>query len=204
MGSKFNGCITKVRAAFILLATALLLQVPGKVHGQEVERSPYYLKTQFAGDIGLVAVGFGREHLQEKLETDLFLGYLPASVGGEQILTAALKATYIPFQDIPLAMLDWQPFRTGLQLGYTFGDDYFGIEPRDQYPKGYYGFSTALHLYYFMGGELDLARVEGLEKLGLYYEVGTIGKYLISYLQNPGYLGPGKIFHLALGVKVSL
>jgi len=49
-----------------------------------------------------------------------------------------------------------------------------------------------------------LARLKHLEKVGVYYELGALGKYLLSYATNPRYLSPGKIFHLALGVKYSL
>ena len=181
-----------------------MLLLANNTYSQYNQEPRYHLKAQFAGDIGLVAVGVGKEMLNQKLDADIFLGYLPESFGGEDLVTTALKLAYVPFQTLQAGNVDWQPLRTGLQLAYTFGDDYFAFEPRDQYPKGYYGFSTALHLYYFLGGELGLTRVKHLEKFGVYYEVGALGKYLLSYITNPDYLSPGKIFHLALGVKYSL
>jgi hypothetical protein len=192
-----------MKAIRLTLSLALLLVASG-VYSQEQAASPYHAKVQFAGDLGLISVGAGRSFFQEKLETDLFLGYLPEQVGGERIFTAALKATYVPFQSIPVKALDWQPLRMGLQVGYTFGDDYFAFEPRDKYPKGYYGFSTALHYYVFLGGQVDFSRVEKLHRFGVYYEFGSNAEYLISYAQNPKYLSPWKIFNLALGVRVRL
>jgi len=193
----------KATALSFLLLPLLFLASFG-VNGQETKPSPYHVKIQFAGNLGLFSVGAGRTFLQDKIETDLFFGYLPEKIGGDRIFTTALKATYVPVRTFPLKSLNWQPLRTGLQLGYTFGDEYFAFEPRDKYPKSYYGFSTALHLYYFLGGQVDFARIEKLNKFGVYYEVGSNVEYIVSYVQNPTYLSPAKIFNLALGVRMKL
>ena len=192
------------RIFVIQLAILLLLLSPYAVYSQEHYFSPYQAKLQYAGSIGFLSVGFGRTFFREKLETDLFVGYLPERIGGDRIWTTALKTTFLPFKPVPLKSLDWQPLRTGLQLSYTFGDEYFIFEHHDKYRKGYYGFPTAVHLYLHLGGQVDFARVEKLKRLGLYYEVNSSAEYLISYIQNPRYLGPGKIFNLALGMRVRL
>ena len=192
------------RIFVIALVSLLLLLSPQASHSQETPFSPYHAKVQYAGSIGFASVGIGRSFFHEKLETDLLIGYLPEKIGGDHIWTAALKATAIPFKAIPVRSLDWQPLRTGLQLGYTFGEQYFIVEPRDKYERGYYGFPTALHLYLTLGGQVDFTRVEKLQRFGLYYEVNSSAEYLISYIQNPKYLSPGKIFNLALGVRVKL
>ncbi|MDO6390611.1 hypothetical protein Q4E40_10775 [Pontibacter sp. BT731] len=196
---------TNMERSFIIALVGLLLMLsPKAVLSQENAYSPYHAKVQYAGSIGFASVGIGRSFFDEKLETDLFVGYLPERIGGDHIWTAALKATAIPFKVIPVRSLDWQPLRLGLQLGHTFGEEYFIVEPRDKYEKGYYGFPTALHLYLQLGGQLDFGRIPKLDRLGLYYEVNTSAEYLISYIQNPKYLGLGKIFNLALGVRVRL
>lgn len=194
-----------MRQVTLLLVVALLLQVSDHAYSQQADTlSPYHIKAQFAGDIGLISIGAGRSFWKDRLETDIFLGYLPEKVGGDQIITAALKATYIPVKAIQIKSLDWQPLRTGLQLAHTFGDEYFAFEPHDKYPKSYYGFSTALHLYYFIGGQVNLARTGEGSRFGAYYEVGANVEYIVSYVQNPGYLSPGKIFNLSLGVRMKL
>ncbi|MBC5991308.1 hypothetical protein [Pontibacter cellulosilyticus] len=166
--------------------------------------SPFHLKAQFAGGIGFLSVGVGRTLFDEKLETDLFLGYLPQSIGGDRIVTSAIKATYVPIKPVQIKTVNWQPLRVGLQVSYTFGSDYFATEPSDKYPKSYYGFSTALHGSILLGGQVDLTRVDRLKKFAAYYEFGTSMEYLVSYIQNPKYLSPGKIFNLALGVRMRL
>ncbi|PKV67092.1 hypothetical protein [Pontibacter ramchanderi] len=192
------------RTLIIWLANLLFLLSPFTSLGQDSTFSPYHAKVQYAGSIGFVSAGIGRSFFHEKLETDLFVGYLPEQIGGDHIWTTALKATAVPFKTIPVGSLDWQPLRTGLQLSYTFGEQYFIVEPREKYEKGYYGFPTALHLYLHLGGQVDFARVGELQRFAVYYEVNTSAEYLISYIQNPKYLGLGKIFNLALGVRVKL
>ncbi|MBF8964462.1 hypothetical protein I0P70_14505 [Pontibacter sp. FD36] len=192
------------RVFITYLVALLFLLSPYEGHGQERSFSPYHVKVQYAGSIGFASVGVGRSFFREKLETDLFLGYLPERIGGDRIWTAALKTTFALFRPVPLKSLDWQPLRTGFQVSHTFGEEYFIFEHHDKYSRGYYGFPTAVHLYLYLGGQVDFTRVEKLQRFGLYYEVGTSAEYLISYIQNPRYLGPGKIFNLALGMRVRL
>ncbi|WP_181304317.1 hypothetical protein [Rufibacter sp. XAAS-G3-1] len=193
-----------MKPAALFLLSLLFYTVSLRAYSQERTPSPFHVKAQFAGDLGFLSVGAGRSFLKEKLETDLFLGYLPQKIGGDRIFTTAIKATYVPLRAIQVTSLDWQSLRTGLQLGYTFGNEYFAFEPHDKYPKSYYGFSTALHLYYFLGGQVDFTRVEKLNRFGIYYEVGSNVEYIVSYVQNPAYLSPAKIFNLALGVRMKL
>ncbi|WP_192822493.1 hypothetical protein [Rufibacter sp. LB8] len=197
----------------------LLLLVVGlfwsaAAHGQDVADSvatpekplsSFYLKTQFAGSIGLVSVGVGKQSFNRRLETDLSFGYLPKRFGGDRLYTAAFKSTFFPIKPVPVRTLDWQPLSLGMQISYTFGDDFFASERfLARYPNRYYRFSTAIHYYLFAGGQVNLTRVSRLRRFSGYYEVGTMGEYLISYIQNPAYLSPAKIFNLALGVKMRL
>ncbi|WP_205499873.1 hypothetical protein [Rufibacter psychrotolerans] len=170
-----------------------------------VNPSPYYVKAQFAGDIGLISVGVGRQAFNSKLETDLSLGYLPKFAGGDDLFTLAVKSTFLPYRSIRLKAVDWKPITLGVQLGYTFGEEFFASERYlSRYPNSYYRFSTALNFYLFAGGQVNFTRVKKVNRLAAYYEAGTMGEYLISYITNPRYLSPGKIFNLALGAKLYL
>ncbi|MFC6996638.1 hypothetical protein [Rufibacter roseus] len=172
---------------------------------QEEEYSPYYLKGQFAGSIGLISVGVGKQSFNRRLESDISFGYLPKKFGGDRLYTAAFKSTFFPIKPIEVKAVNWQPLSMGMQISYTFGSDYFASERfLARYPNRYYRFSTAFRYYLFAGGQVNFARVEKLRKFRGYYEVGTMGEYLISYIQNPSYLSPGKIFNLSLGVKMRL
>lgn len=195
-----------MRTIFTLLVINFLIQLE-PVQAQSQTQQPYssyHVKLQYAGSIGFMSAGIGRSLFEEKLETDLLLGYLPESIGGDRIWTTALKATFAAVRPMPVKAVDWQPLRFGLQLSYTFGEQYYIVEPRSKYPRGYYGFPTALHLYLYGGGQVDLNRVRKLSRYSVYYEVGTSAEYLVSYIQNPKYLGPGKIFNLALGLRMRI
>ncbi len=195
----------------ILLACLLTLsfkataqQIPIDSTYTEPKASPYYLKAQFAGGIGFVSLGLGRHIVQDRLEADLFIGYLPESIGGDRIVTSAIKATYIAVEPYQIRSVEWQPLRTGLQLSYTFGDEYFVREPEDKYPKSYYGFSTALHLNLLLGGQVSINKPHKLNRFAAYYEFGSNTEYIVSYIQNPKYLSHLKIFNLAFGVRMKL
>ncbi len=181
-----------------------MMLLPNLVFSQQSQHAAYHLKGQFAGDIGFLSAGIGRSFFEERLETDIFFGYLPESIGGVQVVTTAIKASYVPFSPVKTAVMEWQALKTGWQLSYTFGKDYFAKEPRDRYPKSYYGFSTALHLYFFLGGQVDFGRVHKTKRFGFYYEAGATGEYIISYVSNPDYLSLNKIFNLALGIRYAL
>ncbi|MBC3539318.1 hypothetical protein ACFSC6_05960 [Rufibacter sediminis] len=195
---------------FLALGLWLALQT-ATAQGQDLHAdsvkvsSPYYLKAQFAGDIGLLSVGVGRQAFNSKLETDLSLGYLPKFVGGDDIFTLAVKSTFLPYRSVRIKNVDWKPITLGVQLGYTFGKEYFASERYlSRYPNSYYRFSTALNFYLFAGGQVNLTRVKKVQKFAGYYEFGTMGEYLISYLNNPRYLSPAKIMNLAFGMKYYL
>ncbi|GGK72641.1 hypothetical protein ACD591_05575 [Rufibacter glacialis] len=200
-----------MRLIYLSLALVLLTSLTSPVLAQKLpldslrKPSRHYAKSQFAGDIGLVSLGLGRQFLRNRLEADLSLGFLPKKVGGDDIFTLAVKATYLPTKPVAVGRVDWWPITLGGQLGYTFGEEYFASERYlSKYPNSYYRFSTALNTYFFAGGQVNLARIRGGQRWTGYYEVGAPGEYLVSYLTNPRYLSPGKIFNLALGAKFSL
>lgn len=48
---------------------------------------PDHFKTQFAGGIGFLSAGLGIVSKNQKLENDLFLGFLPEKFGGDALLS---------------------------------------------------------------------------------------------------------------------
>jgi hypothetical protein len=119
-------------------------------------------------------------------------------VGGVELTTAAIKFNYIPFQFKIGEHLQIKPIRTGVMAAYTFGPEFWGVQP-DNYPKGYYTFSTAWHGYYQLGSSINFPA--GSDRLGVYYEFNTSIEEIVTWIQNPDFIGPGKIFNLALGAK---
>lgn len=161
---------------------------------------PDHTTLQFAGSIGLFSAGFGYRNPKNTLEGELLFGYVPASIGGDRLYTAALKGNWIPFVLFSDKFVRVYPLQTGVMAAYTFGSEFFGTQP-DIYPKGYYPFSTAFHAYWQIGSRLSIP--VNTNRLEFYYEVNANAEELITWAQNPDFIGPGKIFRLALGLKLN-
>jgi hypothetical protein len=162
---------------------------------------PDHTKLQYAGGIGFLSVGVGYHTKKEKLSGDLFYGYTPASVGGLDIHALTAKATWFPFNHINRKTWQVRPLSTGLLVNYTFGKQYFGFSP-DNYPYDYYNFPTAFHVGAFIGGQVNknVGSKRGVKRIGLYYELGTFDREVISYVRNRKALSITDIFNLGIGV----
>lgn len=160
---------------------------------------PDYATAQYAGSIGLGAVGFGYHNGKRTIESELLLGYLPAAFGGDRLFTAAMKSNVVMHPLFKNRKVQLYPFHTGVMVAYTFGDQFFAKQP-DQFPKGYYTFSTALHAYWQFGSRISVPVKD--KRLEFYYELNASAEELVSMIQNPRFLTPDKIFSLALGVKL--
>lgn len=201
---------------FLPFLILLLSLTAGAVHAQEdmfeeeekenVEKwyRPDHVKLQFAGAIGFISPGIGIAYAKDKIETDLFFGYLPKQIGGEHIIMLTLKNTYIPFSLHPKhSQLTIHPLTIGGFFNYTFGNQYETFWP-DHYPQGYYWWDSAIRLGIFLGGDVDIPiKNNTFNSVSAYYELGTNDLYLISYFQNLKYFKPYDILNLAIGVKMS-
>ena len=175
-------------------------------HGN-YKRSPFLPSeaiVQYAGSIGFASLGAGYSLGRGNFETDILLGYVPKSIGGNHIWTVAVRANWLPWRIKTGKRTSIIPLTTGLMAGYTFGNKYFILQP-DYYPKKYYTFSTAVHLYYQLGGRFQFELFDGkLPDMALYYELNSSAEATFSYAQNRRALSPADIFHLSLGLRVSL
>lgn len=179
--------------------------------GQHVENNkrswliPDHVKAQFAGNIGFVSVGAGYLHGNDKLETDLYVGFLPKSIGGDHIVSLSTKMTYSPWK-LPLSEeYTIIPFSIGPYLSYSFGSQFDTLLP-NEYPEGYYWWATSLRFGAFFGGRLQmhLGDEQRVKSLDFYYELGTYDLEFLSYIQNTKTLQISDIFSLALGIKLRL
>ena len=170
-------------------------------------RSPFLPSdaiAQYAGSIGFASLGAGYSLGKGNFETDILLGYVPKSIGGNHIWTAAVRANWLPWRIKTGKHTSIIPLTTGLMIGHTFGNKYFILQP-DYYPKKYYTFSTAVHLYYQIGGRFQLELLDGkLPDMALYYELNSSAEATFSLAQNRRALTPADIFHLSLGLRISL
>lgn len=162
---------------------------------------PDHIKLQYAGGIGFVSVGVGYQNRNEKLEGDFYYGYVPKSLGGVNIHAVSAKITWHPVKPVEWKSWELRPLSLGALVSYTFGKQYFLFSPKN-YPYSYYNFPTALHGGAFVGGRLDKVFRSG-RKLGLYYELGSNDREIVSFAQNGSSLGVTEVLNLALGLRAS-
>ncbi len=163
---------------------------------------PHYTKLQFAGGIGFFSLGVGYNNRKEKLEGDLYYGYVPKKIGGDDLHAITGKLTWLPLKGGLFKKIHYKPLSFGLLVNYTFGKQFFLFDP-ELYPYKYYGFPTALHVGGFIGGQASVKTKKLFNKVGLYYELGTMDALLISYLNNEKDLTLPEIFNLGIGIKGS-
>lgn len=191
------------KSAFIsLLITCTFLAgaQPDSLVSHNVFSKGWHSKAQFAGSIGFISVGAGRSG--KKLEADLWYGYVPQSLGGVTIHTITAKVTWSPVRVTQIKNLAIRPLSLGSFVSYTPGRQYFLFDP-EEYPFGYYGYPTAIHVGLFAGGQVAVTPKKNKywDRWALYYELGTTDVRLASYFTNARSLPLSQVFTLGLGVK---
>ena len=154
---------------------------------------PDHAKLQLAGNVGFLSPGAGYA-LGRRVDGDLFLGWVPEAVGGDDVFSVTGKLTLSPWR---LEAGRWRirPFTAALQLTYTFGDSYFVIPDEPFTP-------TALRAALGFGAAASVP-VRG-RKVGLYAELVALDVGLYYWLSNRDALSPVDVFSVALGVRVEL
>lgn len=164
---------------------------------------PRHLTLQTGGGVGMLAAGVGYSFWRDRTEVDVLLGYVPKKYAGSALTIATFKLLYSPFT-LPLRER-WQlkPLTVGGYASYSYGV----INPgeRNQYPAGYYWWSTKGRVGPLLGSRITYVRPASTEgrprNISFYYELGTNDLYLVSYVQNRRGLSPADITTLTLGLK---
>lgn len=152
--------------------------------------APHHVKLQFAGSIGFLSVGTGYEFAKKKLQADVYYGYVPKQIGGINIHSVSAKLTWLP---VSLHKNDYtfNLLTTGFLANYAFGKQYdFSRES-----FSYYGFPTAAHFALFVGGGITK------NKFGLYYELGSTDRELVSFASNNKGLKFHDILNIGIGAR---
>lgn len=149
---------------------------------------PEQLKLQFAGNIGLFSIGVGKIFMKNHLQTDLFYGHVPASIGGRDLNTIALKNSYTFHIHALRAPSSLASFYWGGTLLYTdevdvktLDDDFEGVS--DDYPV------NAIHLMPYIGvslSQLKLGKEEN-NRSAIYFEAGMLDHDVDNYLSKRNY-----------------
>ncbi len=165
---------------------------------------PDHYKIHFAGEIGFLSASVGKDFLdQDQLELDLFLGFLPKEIGGDDITTVALKTAYFPFQikldNTPLTL---EPFGIGLNFYHSFGRNLNKYRDPDLYPPNYYWWIIGTRISPYISGRLGKTmNGEKLKSIQLYYEIGATDLYIFSWYENQESFPLYKIFNFSFGLS---
>lgn len=198
--------LTRFLVAFVIFAFhfAKAQDLPVKKHKWYVPSSAIL---QHAGSIGFFSVGTGYKLNNSGNSTlDIAYGYVPAKYGGDLNIVTA-KFTYRPYG---FKIKDWgtlYPTNPGVFLTYHAGGDFDSKWDDDEYPDGYYWWSTAFRPHISLSTEFKLDAKKLLPNLGvkaisLYSEFNTNELYAISYFQNPRDLDITGIFKLGIGARI--
>ena len=204
--------ILKLKKYFFRSSSAMLLffllVTTGKIFAQKKGfkiSPPDHIKIQYAGGMGFISIGAGYSTKNQKLEGDLYYGYLPKSIGGVSIHSISAKTTWIPIHSVSIKKYQVEPLMTGLIVNYNFGKQYFSFDP-PYYPYRYYSFPTAIHSALFLGSRIgyNFPTQSYVKRISLYYEILSFDREIISFVSNTKSLRITDIVTLALGVKVNI
>lgn len=172
----------KIRKIFIV---PILLLFVNNFYAQEVisvkEKSwyvPDYVKTQFAGNIGLVSVGAGYQLFNKKLYSELLYGFVPEFASrADNIHLITIKNTFPIFRKEIGKNLTIAPI-AGFTTTLDIGTNSFTTLP-SKYPEGYY-VPTAVHFTFFAGALVhkDFKEPKFFKGVDFYLEFGTVETYL--------------------------
>ena len=202
--------ILKLKKYFFRSSSAMLLffllvtteKISAQKKGFKI-KPPDHIKVQYAGGMGFISIGAGYTTKNQKLEGDLYYGYLPESIGGVSIHSISGKITWIPIRSVSIKKYQVEPLMTGLIVNYSFGKQYYSFDP-PYYPYRYYSFPTAIHSALFLGSRIgyNFPRQSYVKRISLYYEILSFDREIISLVSNPKSLQVTDIVTLSLGVRI--
>src|SRR6187549_2965645 len=204
--------ILKLKRYFFRSSSAMLLffllvlteKISAQKKGFKI-KPPDHIKVQYAGGMGFISIGAGYTTKNQKLEGDLYYGYLPESVGGVSIHSISGKITWIPIHPVSIKKYQVEPLMTGLIVNYSFGKQYNSFDP-PYYPYRYYSFPTAIHSALFLGSRIghNFPTNTFVRQLSFYYEILSFDREIISFVSNTKSLKITDIVILSLGIRISL
>ena len=160
---------------------------------------------QHGGSIGFLSAAISYNINKSGTGTlDFYYGNVPRSKGGTLNILAS-KVMWRPFK-IKLGQdIVFHPFNPGIFLSYHMGRNFDATWDDNEYPKGYYWWSTAFRPHIAIANELKFRTGKftnnSIKYVSIYNEFNTNELYLISYLQNIHDLNLHKIFKLGLGIR---
>lgn len=165
---------------------------------------PRYAKLQYAGGMGIVSAGIGWDYGKNRQwETDLMIGVIPRYSSTNAKGTLTLKENFTPWKISLGSQWAFQPLETGLYFNTVFCSKFWTREP-SKYPSSYYGFSTKIRAYIFVGQRwqynIPNSKHKYARSISAYYELSSCDLYIVSAAVN-SYLKPCDYLRLSFGLK---
>ncbi|MNK00480.1 hypothetical protein D3C87_182650 [compost metagenome] len=191
----------------ILLAFSLLL-TPSLIFSQHKiikALTPDFINMQYGGSIGYASGGIGYFFFNEKTTASVNYGFVPKSKGGP-INILSTKFDYKPFNIKLNKDLIWQPINPVVFMSYTLGRNFDKKFDPNQYPEGYYWWSTALKGHLGFSTELKILGSDksAIKAVSIYAETNTNDLYAVSWFENRTTTPITRIFFMGYGVRLHL
>lgn len=161
---------------------------------------PDTVVAQFAGYTGFMSSGAGYEFLSDRINLELFYGYVPESEGGIDIHMLTLRSVISPLRFSPHNGYTIYLLTFGFFVNYAIGDQYKVVWP-SVYPEWYYR-PTALYTGESIGIRIkkNTGR-EIIKAVELYADIVTMSEYLYEYIENDR-VKLQYIISLAIGMRL--
>ncbi|MFP4599441.1 MAG: hypothetical protein ACOC9J_00435 [Persicimonas sp.] len=197
-----------VLAVALSVGAATASAEPAGEATDEPTELPWYVpdlaKVQFAGNIGFLSAAAGYSYLNQKLETEVFFGFVPPFVGNKAVYMASLKQHYVPWEFGWGEALHIAPLYVGIFSSYTFGSEFEIFPDNWAGGKDFYTEQSALRLGPLIGGRLraDIEPYGPVDDIGAYWELNVSDLGLKAYFSNTGYFDFYDVLTLGVGVRV--
>jgi hypothetical protein len=197
----------------ILVGIACLLAVPFLAQSQEASDStsqrkwyaPDAITLQFAGNIGMFSIAPSYNFANDKINAELFYGYVPKFDASEALHILTLKGVYKPFRKVPLNDdFSLTPLRVSLGVSYYFRSQ-FSTNWSNAYPTSdYYWWTSSLRLTGGFGSALHYALPNNstFKELSLYGDIGTYDLIATSAFKDKT-LTTWDILNFGVGLRAS-
>ncbi|WP_026462622.1 hypothetical protein [Adhaeribacter aquaticus] len=163
---------------------------------------PDHVAIQFAGNIGLLAVGPGYSYLRDKVDTEFLYGITPGFETNTSIHIITAKTSYHPVLWEFKNGIMLEPLKIGTGISYSIGRQFHTTWPA-RYPDGYYWWTTSFRFTPYLGFSISKTvgnQQSGIKRIAFSPEIGTHDLALVSFLNNK-HLGFGKILNLAFNAR---
>lgn len=165
---------------------------------------PDVFKVQYAGGIGFISVGVGKQYCRNRIQSSIFYGYVPSFKSEVPVHTLAQNNMFLFREHYLNKQLSLIPFvGFGESITVTLNDDKTFIKKPIQFPDNYYP-QNAIRIGIFTGIILK-QYFKHSSLTGIDFSIGTITNDLyISYAIMNKNTGLQNIFTMSAGITLYL